>query len=243
MLASHLVSEPVLSPRFGRSLRVDVVGGQSAVCSFSCAYCRSKERELQPPGGWVDPAALVESVRLALESGPALDHIVVAGNGEPTRHPAFGPIMEGILDARHQLAPDVRIAVVSNGSELHRFEVRHALAQADVRLMKLDAGDATTFRVISGASLSLGWLVGQLRSLGGVTLLARFVRDRMHSTDNTVPSAVEAWLQTVARIRPLAVQVSGRDWESQRPLLDVPRWELEAIAERVKRLGIPAAVF
>ena len=243
MLASHLVSGPVLSPRFGRSLRVDVVGGQSAVCSFSCAYCRSKERDLEPPGGWVDPASLVESVRLALESGPALDHIVVAGNGEPTRHPAFGPIMEGIQEVRHQLAPGVRIAVVSNGSELHRFEVRHGLAQADVRLMKLDAGDATTFRVISGACLSLGWLVGQLRLLGGITLLGRFVRNGLHTVDNTSRAAVDAWVDTVARIRPLAVQVSGLDWESRQPLVDVPRAELEAIAERVKGLGIPATVF
>jgi len=243
MLPSHLVSEPVLSPRFGRSLRVDVVGGQSAVCSFSCAYCRSKQRELQPPEGWVDPAALVDGVRLALQRDSALDHIVIAGNGEPTRHPAFGPIVTGILEARHDLAPETRIAIVSNGSELHRVEVRHALGQADVRLMKLDAGDATTFRIISGAYLSFGWLVNQLRLLGGVTLLGRFVRNGITSIDNTTRFAVDAWLQAVDRIRPITVQVSGRDWESQQPLVDVPRHELEAIAERVKRLGIPVAVF
>jgi wyosine [tRNA(Phe)-imidazoG37] synthetase (radical SAM superfamily) len=242
MLPSHLVSGPAMSHRFGRSLRVDIVGGQSAVCSFSCAYCRSKEREMQPPGGWVDPAALVDGVRAALQRDPVLDHIVIAGNGEPTRHPAFEPIVDGILKVRQQLAPAARLAVVSNGSELYRFEVREALARADVRLMKLDAGDATTFRVISGACLSLGWLVGQLRMLGGVTLLARFVRNSAKSIDNTSQAAILAWLKTVERIRPLAVQVSGQDWESHHSLVDVPRAELEAIAARVQGIGIPAAV-
>jgi wyosine [tRNA(Phe)-imidazoG37] synthetase (radical SAM superfamily) len=243
MLTPHLVSGPHVSRRFGRSLRLDLIGGQSVVCSYSCAYCRSKRREERPPEGWVEPTAIVDALRVALQREGGMDHVVVAGNGEPTLHPAFGPIVDGILGVRDQVAPDTRVAVVSNGSELDRFEVRHALSRVDVRLMKLDAGDATTFRVISGACLSFGWLVGQLRSLGRVTVMGRFVRNSLHSIDNTGSSAIDAWLQTVSGLRPLAVQVCGRDWQSQQSLLDVPRSELEAIAERVKSLGIPAAVF
>ena len=243
MLPLYLVSGPHTSRRFGRSLRLDLIGGQSIVCAYSCAYCRSKRREEQPEAGWVEPAALIEALRVALEANAAVDHIVVAGNGEPTAHPAFDPILHGILAVRDQLAPTTRVAVVSNGSELDRVEVRHALSRADVRLMKLDAGDATTFRTISGACLSLGWLIGQLRSLGGVTLLARFIRNGFDSIDNTREPALDAWLQTVGQVRPVAVQVCGRDWDSQQPLVDVPRSELESIAARVKSLGIPASVF
>jgi wyosine [tRNA(Phe)-imidazoG37] synthetase (radical SAM superfamily) len=243
MLTQYLVSDPQTSRRFGRALRLDLIGGQSTVCSYSCAYCRSKSREDRPDDGWPDPAALIGALRSVLERDVALDHIVIAGNGEPTQHPAFGPIVDDVLLARDQLAPATRVAILSNGSQLHRFEVRHALARADVRLMKLDAGDATTFREISGAALSLGRLIGQLRQLGDVTLLSRFVRNAAQSIDNTSRPAVDAWLQTVATVRPLAVQVCGRDWASQRALVDVPRSELEEIADRVKSLGIPAVVF
>ena len=242
MLTPYLVSDPQMSRRFGRALRLDLIGGQSTVCSFSCAYCRSKRREDVPDEGWVEPAALVDALRCSLERDAFVNYIVIGGNGEPTQHPAFGPIVDEVVAVRNELAPATRVAVVSNGSQLHRFEVRHALARADVRLMKLDAGDVTTFRTVSGASLSLGRLIAQLRLLGNVTLLARFVRNAAQSIDNTSRSAIDAWLQTVRRVHPLAVQVCGRDWDSQQSLVDVPRWELEAIAERVKTLGIPAAV-
>jgi wyosine [tRNA(Phe)-imidazoG37] synthetase (radical SAM superfamily) len=242
MLAPYFVSEPHESRRFGRALRLDVIGGQSTVCSFSCAYCRAKQCELQPDEGWVGPAVLLGALRSALQTYSNIDHIVIAGNGEPTGHPAFGPIVEGVLGLRDRLAPDTRVAIVSNGSGLDRFEVRDALARLDVRLMKLDAGDATTFRIVSGACLSLGWLVSQLRLLGNVTLLGRFIRNGIQSIDNTSRSAIDAWLRVVAEVHPIAVQVCGRDWASRQPLVDVPGEELDAIAERVRALGIPAVV-
>ena len=243
MLAPYLISEPHVSRRFGRVLRLDVIGGQSTVCSFSCAYCRAKRRELTPDDGWVEPALLLATLRSALQAHSGVDHIVVAGNGEPTAHPAFGPIVDGVLTLRDRFSPDTRVAIVSNGCELDRFEVRQALARVDVRLMKLDAGDATTFRVVSGACLPLGLLVSQLRLLGNVTLLARFVRNRIESIDNTNRCAIDAWLKVVGEIQPIAVQVCGREWESLQPLVDVPRAELDGIADRVRGLGIPAMVF
>jgi hypothetical protein len=121
--------------------------------------------------------------------------------------------------------------------------VRNALSRADVRLMKLDAGDATTFRRLSGACLPLGRLIGQLRYVGGVTLQSRFVRTADRSIDNTSAAAVDAWLQAVARIAPASVQVCGREWEAYEALDDVPRAELAEIAARVEAIGIPARVF
>jgi len=242
MLTSTLVSGPDASRRFGRAVRVNLVGGPATVCSYHCAYCRSPETALRQDGDWPSPTAIVDQLTRAIADNPGVDTIVIGGNGEPTGHPAFAEIVDRVIAVRNAVVPAVKVAIVSNGSTLDRIEVRHALSSADVRLMKLDAGDATTFRVLSGACVSLGRLLGQLRYLGRVTLLARFVRNADRSVDNTGAAALDAWLDAVAGIQPASVQISGSDWESHEALEEVPHAELLAIAARVERLGIPAAV-
>ena len=141
-------------------------------------------------------------------------------------------------------APGTKLAIVSNGSTLDRIEVRRALSQLDQRIMKLDAGDATTFRTINGACLPLGRLISGLRYLGDIDLQSRFVRNDDRTIDNTCPAALEAWLSVVRTIRPRAVQVCGWEWPSRAARLsDVPVDELASIAARVQSIGIPATVY
>jgi wyosine [tRNA(Phe)-imidazoG37] synthetase (radical SAM superfamily) len=241
MTASTYVSGPDASRRFGRAVHVNLVGPGTA-CSFHCAYCRSPRPALRPDDGWPSPSAILDQLTAACEATVSINAIVIGGHGEPTRHPAFAEIMDTIVTVRDALVPGAKIAVRSNGSTLGDVQVRHALSRADVRLMKLDAGDATTFRTVSAGLISLGWLVGQLAYLGGVTLSARFVRNANRSIDNTSRAAVDAWLEAVARIAPVAVEVCGCDWEGHLALEDVPGTELAQIAARVESLGIPATV-
>ena len=244
MCVNPIVKGPELSRRFGRVIRVNLVNAPEAACNFACAYCRSAASTPASNTTWWREDEVLSAVEAALHDHPEVECLAISGNGEPTLHPAFAGIVDGLLRIRATRAPAVKLAVVSNGSTLDRIEVRHALSQLDMRLMKLDAGDATTFRVINGAVLPLGRLIAGLHYLGDVDLLARFVRNGERTVDNTAPAAVDAWLGVVREIGPRAVQICGREWPSGRsPLADVADAELEAIAARVREMGIPASVF
>ena len=244
MSFTAIVDGPETSRRFGRVIRLNLSKAPDTVCNFACAYCRSAAPALPSRTNWWREDEVLSAVHAALTAYRGIECIAISGNGEPTLHPGFAVIVDGLLRIRATRAPALKLAVVSNGSTLDRIEVRRALSQLDMRVMKLDAGDATTFRVINGAQLPLGRLISGLRHLGDVDLLSRFVRNRERSVDNTSPSAVDAWLAVVREIAPRTVQVCGRDWPSGSvPLSDVPVQELEAIVARAQSIGIPAAVF
>jgi wyosine [tRNA(Phe)-imidazoG37] synthetase (radical SAM superfamily) len=145
---------------------------------------------------------------------------------------------------RARRAPRAKLALLSNGSTLNRLDVIYSLAKFDARSMKLDAGDATTFRLMNASGLPLGRILANLRSIGQLTLQSMFVQDAEGVIDNTTPYAVDAWLEAVARVEPRSVDVYTIARPPARPSLrKVPLATLEAIALRVTALGIPARVF
>lgn len=89
-----------------------------------------------------DPRTIINALDAALADDNLVDHITVAGNGEPTLHPAFARIVDGLVRVRDARAPRVKLAILSNGSTLNRLDVRYALPRFDERHMKLDAGNS-----------------------------------------------------------------------------------------------------
>jgi wyosine [tRNA(Phe)-imidazoG37] synthetase (radical SAM superfamily) len=244
-LQTAIVYGPVVSRRLGRTLGVNLAPAGRKACNFECAYCRSAWTELPTRREWPDPAAVIGAVAHALEGCGEIDAITVAGNGEPTLHPAFASIAEGLFHARERFAPTAKLALVSNGSTLNRLEVVNALGRFDTRCMKLDAGDATTFRLMNGPQIPLGRLIADLRNVGRLRLQSTFVHDAKGLVDNTTPGAVDAWLEAVKRIRPEAVDIGTLDRMPAREssLQRVPPGLLEEIAARVRALAVPARVF
>lgn len=244
-LQTAIVYGPVMSRRFGRTLGVNVAPAGRKACNFACAYCRHARSEPPARRDWPDPADIVGAVERALETGGEIDAITLAGTGEPTLHPAFVPIAEGLFHARQRLAPAARLGLLSNGSTLNRPEVVNALGRFDVRCMKLDAGDATTFRLMNNAPISLGRLIGDLRGVGRLTLQSMFVRDADGKVDNTTPEAVHAWLDAVGRIRPDGVDICTLDptITGGSSLQRVSAGVLEQIASRVRAISVPVRVF
>jgi wyosine [tRNA(Phe)-imidazoG37] synthetase (radical SAM superfamily) len=243
-LQTGLVYGPLHSRRLGRSLGVNLAPAGRKTCNYNCSYCQYGWTDFPARGEWPAAADVLDAVDRALADCPDVDHITVAGNGEPTMHPAFGPIAEGLAEVRARRAPHAKLALLSNGSTLNRLEVVYSLARFDERYMKLDAGDVTTFRLVNAPSVTLGRLIADLRSVGHLTLQSMFVRDRDHIVDNTTPRAVEAWLGAVDKIRPEAVHLySLQRAPARRSLLPVPALVLQQIADRVSSLGIPAHVF
>ena len=234
---------PIASRRFGRSLGVNLAPEGRKTCNFNCSYCQYGWTEFPARGEFPKPADVIDAVDRALAQHPDVDAITVAGNGEPTLHPGFAPIAEGLFGLRRQRAPKAKLVLLSNGSTLGRLDVVYSLARFDARCMKFDAGDATTFRLMNAAMIPLARLVSDLRAVGRLTLQSMFVRDAERTVDNTTPRAVDAWLGAVERIRPDSVDVYTLARPPARStLIAAPREMLERIAARVVALGIPARV-
>lgn len=243
-LQAGIVYGPVPSRRLGRSLGVNLAPAGCKACNFNCSYCQYGWTRFTETRNWPRSGDVVDAVDRALALDPAVDHITVAGNGEPTLHPGFAPIAEGLFHVRARRAPNAKLALLSNGSTLNRLEVVYSLSKFDVRSMKLDAGDATTFRLMNASGLSLGRLIADLRSVGHLTLQSMFVQDAEGVIDNTTPFAVNAWLEAVDRVRPERVDLYTIARSTARPSLrKVAPQALASIAGRVSSLGIPSRVF
>lgn len=243
-LQQGIVYGPVRSRRLGNSLGVNLAPAGRKTCNYNCSYCQYGWTDFPTAGSFPRAGDVIDAVDAALAQDPDVDAITVAGNGEPTLHPAFARIVEGLVHVRNRRAPRTQLALLSNGSTLDRLDVVYSLPRFDKRCMKLDAGDATTFRLMNAASISLGRLVSDLSSVGHLTLQSMFVRDVDGIVDNTTPRAVDAWLDTVHRVHPDAVDI----YTLARPpargtLVRVPASVLEGIAARVTALGVPAHVY
>ncbi len=250
-LQRHIAYGPVASRRLGRSLGVNVLPEGSKVCNFNCPYCQYgwtpplvRERLDGNRLPWPPVRAIVDAVDEALARGVELDRITLAGNGEPTLHPEFVRIVEGLRSARDNRAPRARLAILSNGSTCRDPHVAAALAALDECYMKLDAGDDVMLRRINGAPVPIRTIIEGLRALPDVTLQSLFTRDAAGKIDNTTAGALATWIEAVRAVKPRAVHVYTIDREPAWGRLErVPRAELEAIAARVEREGIPALVF
>ena len=250
-LLKGIVYGPVRSRRLGRSLGINVLPRDLKMCNMNCAYCQYGWTHGGPPrpgpARWPAPdrveAAVSARLRQAERKGELIDRLTVAGHGEPTLHPGFEEIAERLCRLRDGLAPDVRLAILSNSTTAGRPEIRRALAMFDERYMKLDAGDPMTYARVNGAG-SFGAIVDALRNLPGVVVQAMFVADDSGDVDNTRDATLGAWLDAIDAIQPSRVQVytlarAPALGGLQRP----PARRLREIAERVRALGIPADVY
>jgi wyosine [tRNA(Phe)-imidazoG37] synthetase (radical SAM superfamily) len=243
-LQAGIVYGPLASRRLGRSLGVNLAPPGRKTCNYNCAYCQYGWTAFPASAAFPRPADVIEAVDRALAESADVDAITVAGNGEPTLHPAFAPIAEGLFHVRARRAPKAKLALLSNASTLGRLDVVYSLSRFDERCMKFDAGDATTYRLMNAAMLPLGRLIADLRAVGRLTLQSMFVRDAENTIDNTTPRAVGAWLDAIDRIRPERVDIyTLARSPARRSLLAAPRDVLERIAAHVLDLGIPARVF
>ncbi len=249
-LQSGIIYGPVRSRRLGASLGVNILPDARKVCNFNCPYCQygwtPAGRNGQPAAGdaWPPPGEVAAALDAALDRSGAIDRITLAGNGEPTLHPDFPAVVEQLRTVRDRRAPRARIAILSNASTVADAEIARALGRVDERYMKLDGGDQATLKAMNGTTVPIRRIVEGLAGLDRVILQSMFTRDPKGRIDNTTPAALDNWLDAVRRVNPSAVHVYTIDRSPAFEALEaVPRRELNAIAERVRALGIDAVVF
>jgi wyosine [tRNA(Phe)-imidazoG37] synthetase (radical SAM superfamily) len=139
-MKSHLYG-PVPSRRLGRSLGIDLVPYK--ICTYDCIYCQignTTEKTLVRKE-YVPVREILEEVGHFLEKGTSsIDHLSLAGSGEPTLHSKIRSIIESLK--KITLIP---VAVITNGFLLWEPEVREDLLQADIVLPSLDAVSQEVF--------------------------------------------------------------------------------------------------
>ena len=248
-LQETIVYGPIHSRRLGDSLGINLLPATHKVCSSNCVYCQY---------GWTSPSALGERLTRAPELlqaiertfqhhvalGTVVDCITLAGNGEPTLHPDLLEVVDGLRQLRDRYFPKATVGILSDATQVMRPRVQQALALLDVRYMKLDAGDESTWRRINEplGHITFHDLVSALQRLPSIILQSMFMQG---SYDNTQPTQIHSWIQTISAIKPLGVHVYTVDRGTAAPgITKVPEAILQSIAKQLTTAtGIPTEVF
>lgn len=136
---------PVPSRRLGMSLGVDLVPHK--VCSLNCVYCecgRTTNLTLKRDE-YVPHNQVTSEIRDYLDHHPAPDYITFSGSGEPTLNSRIGDVLNFIK----KQAPEIPVAVLTNGTLFFQQQVRKELLGADLVLPSLDAASELSFRKIN----------------------------------------------------------------------------------------------
>ncbi len=196
---------PVPSRRLGRSLGVDLVPFKT--CPYDCIYCqlgRTTHRTLTL-AEYVPVDEVVQELSERLANAPLPDFIGLAGAGEPTLHSGLGRLISTIKTRTR-----VPVAVLTNGALLYRPEVRANLADADLVLPSLDAGDPESFVRINRPHPELSFE----RMIGGLSQFSREYRGRIWlevllvGQDTDRPAHVERIATLVKHMRVERVQLN-----------------------------------
>ena len=246
---ASIIYGPVNSRRLGRSLGINILPAKKKACPFDCVYCQY---------GWTDccaskiPSALPlpdrGAVQLALERAleeltepPA--YITFSGNGEPTLHPDFDGMVDGLNAIRSRFAPSAKTAILSNSALVSEKGIRRSLAKLDVRIMKLDCGSSPVFQRYNQpcSGIDLEKITRGLSELEDVTIQALFSSGK---TGNLNKENIDAWIGRLKRINPGAVQLYTLDRDfPDKNLEAATKEDLSQIKERVEKAGFSAEIF
>jgi wyosine [tRNA(Phe)-imidazoG37] synthetase (radical SAM superfamily) len=225
---------PVNSRRLGLSLGIDLLADKT--CSFNCIYCEigasphvtCDRKEYTPTAEII--AEIDHVIRNQSKSKP-IDVFTVTGNGEPTLHSGLGEIIQHIKEKTAK-----PVAILTNGSLLHRADVRKDLFEADIVIPSLDAALEGSFRKINRPApcntlceIIDGLVVFSQEFRGKIWLEILIVKGI-----NDTPEDIQAFQKVIAKIKPAKVQLNT----VARPPLEkyahpVSKKELEHIAKEL----------
>ncbi len=257
-MATYLNDSPIFGPvrsrRLGISLGVNLMPSTGKICSFDCIYCENGfNDERRTSDTYASREEVAEALEAMLQEMAARDErpdvITFAGNGEPTASPVFPGAIDDAVQLRNALAPKAKIAVLSNGTLAHKPKVHAALMKVDDNILKLDTVSQEYISLLDrpvSASYDVEQQIKTFASFEGHAIIQTiFVRGTWQgqSVDNTGEKYVAPWLDALARIKPEAATIYtiARDTPAE-DLLKAEPAQLDAIAERVRALGIECTV-
>jgi wyosine [tRNA(Phe)-imidazoG37] synthetase (radical SAM superfamily) len=131
---------PVPSRRLGLSLGIDLTPLKT--CNSDCIFCQlgCTVRRTVRRTEYVPTADVIAEIQDWLAQGRRVDHITLAGSGEPTLHSRFGDVLAFV-----RANSCIPAALLSNGMLFYRPDVREAAAEAALVKLTLSAWDQPSF--------------------------------------------------------------------------------------------------
>lgn len=244
---------PIQSRRLGVSLGINLLPSDGKMCSFDCIYCEcgfngDHRPKTKLPAQEEVLGKLEEKLKDMQANGPKPDVLTFAGNGEPTLHPHFPEIVEGVKSLRDKYFPDAKISVLSNATRINVEAVRKALLSVDNPILKLDtvSPDYINFVDCPTGHYDVQEQLHWLKEMGkDIIIQTLFMKGEHEGKDagNITPQFVDPWLKAICEINPRQVMIYTIDRETPSPLLQkASHEELDGIALQVKNLGIEVSV-
>ena len=186
------------------------------LCSFNCIYCHygltdvlslDMQNHLKDLPGI---EMVLDEVEKVMGSSLEFDYLTFSGNGEPTLHPHFAEIVQGIIDLRDSYRPAVRIALLSNSSGVNLKEVRRVIPKIDLPVFKLDAGKKGKFKQINKPAKGVDFeeIVEFLKEIEGIYIQTVLMSG---NPSNVAKDDLRSYFEKIAKIGPVEVQVYSLD--------------------------------
>jgi wyosine [tRNA(Phe)-imidazoG37] synthetase (radical SAM superfamily) len=117
------------------------------VCSLNCVYCEVGETTKLTTERleYVKYDKVIAELKHYMSSKPKIDFITFSGSGEPTLNSRIGEVLNFIKENY----PEVKTAVLTNGTLLSDKKLRAELKPADIILPSLDAATQQVFEKIN----------------------------------------------------------------------------------------------
>ncbi len=138
---------PVPSRRLGRSLGINNIPPK--VCTYSCVYCQvGRTHTLQVERcPFFEPEEIFKSVskqvKKAGKKDESIDYLTFVSDGEPTLDANLGREIDRLKSL------GIKVAVITNGSLIHRDDVKEDLMKADWVSLKFDSILKASWRKIN----------------------------------------------------------------------------------------------
>ena len=255
ILFDSVVFGPVKSRRLGNSLGINLLPNDSKLCNYNCIYCEcgwtfhSHQSRKKFHSVLTVLNSLEEKLKSMMNLAEMLDSITFAGNGEPTLHPDFSEIIAGVIALRDEYFPTTKVAVLSNGTMIHKPRVFEALAKVDRNMLKLDSAVEATYKLINSppSDFSLQKLYENLEQFkGNFIIQSLFLRGKTGNEiiDNTTDKEVEAWINALRHLNPYEVHLYSLARETpSTDLRAVSKEKLLEIASRLDGMKLKYFVF
>ena len=256
--------------RRSHGLSIGINMNPDKFCNFDCVYCQV-DRTTPGIDAKIDLRLLEKELRDMLDlyrSGELKKHasfedtpdellqlhdVALSGDGEPTLCKDFAAVCECVDRIRREPGqPPFEVVLITNATGLHLPEVRQGLSffsDQDEIWAKLDAGTDAYLRTIDRTGVKLELIlenivaIGQRRPVIIQTLLLE------HRRQGPSDQEIDAYLQRLSWLKDQGCRIKlVQVYSIARPPADadarpLDRSTLEAIADRIERLGLKAEVF
>ncbi|MEN8221975.1 MAG: radical SAM protein [Acidobacteriota bacterium] len=199
---------PVPSRRLGISLGIDIIPFKT--CTLDCLYCECGRttNHTAERRSFFSPDELMQEFRELVDDEIHLDYITFSGSGEPTLNSDIGYLIREIK----KITP-FPVAVLTNGTLLHRSDVQKDLLEADLVLPSLDAVSEDVFKKINrpAEGINAEIVVNGLKSFNhiykGEMWLEVFISGGINDSDEEL----ERIRNVIRDIGPSKVQLNSLD--------------------------------